>query len=310
MSSNVWRQTEFDFGDVTSPSVESSDRAPSVAKELPTPPDRVRDGAAVSHVSGEVTSYELNSSKILKSLDNSSSVAGSDIRLEAHRRRIAGYLSCRLPEPVDIIFTNNRSTMVSFRRLGGRLLVRLHRMFRHSNEKILDALALFLGKKDPEASAQLDEFFREHQHEIRSSKRARPRRLRAQGAHQDLQAIFDRVNQTYFDGRIETRIGWGRAPSKRSTGRRRRRTVSRALATYSFDDQTIRVSPVLDDPDIPDYVLDWIVYHEMLHHVLPVEKKRGKCFYHTKRFHLLERAFARYEEAKSWEKANMEKLLF
>jgi predicted metal-dependent hydrolase len=85
--------------------------------------------------------------------------------------------------------------------------------------------------------------------------------------------------------------------------------MSRALATYSYDDKTIRISPVLDAPDIPLYVIEWIVYHEMLHHVLPVERNQGRRQYHTSRFKSLERAFVRYEEARKWEMANRDRLL-
>lgn len=88
------------------------------------------------------------------------------------------------------------------------------------------------------------------------------------------------------------------------------RTLSRALATYNYDDQAIRVSPVLDTKDVPDYVIDWIVYHEVLHHVLPVEESSGgRRLYHTRKFKLLERAFADFEKAKKWEQKHLERLL-
>lgn len=235
--------------------------------------------------------------------------ATTDGSPEAHGRRVASCLTLRLPECVDVVFTENRSTMISFRRRGGRLAVRLHRMFRHADEPVLDALARFIGNRDARSSEVLDAFIAEHQQEVR----ARPARQGAldrpaKGRHHDLRAALARVGATYFGGSVDVGIGWGRAPS-RGRPSRRRRSRSRALATYSYSERTIRVSPVLDSADVPEYVVDWIVYHEILHHVLPVEEADGKRRYHTERFRLLERAFAEYDAAKAWELRNLERLL-
>ncbi len=227
---------------------------------------------------------------------------------DAHRRRIAGYLTMRLPEPADVVFTNNRSTMVSFKRRGGRLIVRLHRLFRHADNEVLESLAHYLGNRDKAASKALDQFIVTHKQEIRSARVRKGRPVRVEGRHHDLGVVLNRVNQTYFEGKVDVLIGWGRAPVRRRR-RRNSRSISRALATYSYDDRTIRVSPILDSADVPDYMIDWIVYHEMLHHVLPVEESGGKRKYHTERFKTLERAFIRYDEAKLWEKDHLDRLL-
>jgi predicted metal-dependent hydrolase len=227
--------------------------------------------------------------------------------IETHRRRIAGHLTIRLPEPVDVIFTNNRSTMVSFKRLNGRIVVRLHRMFRHANEELLDFLAHYLGKRDSAASAKIDAFIAAHKKEIRHGALSNGKPLKAEGQHHNLQIVLNRLNKKYFAEKIEVQIGWARSPARK--GRKNKKTVSRALATYNYSDHTIRVSPILDAADIPEYVIDWIVYHEMLHHVLPVEKIQGKHRYHTHRFKTLERAFIHYREAKAWEKVNTNRLL-
>lgn len=227
--------------------------------------------------------------------------------LEIHSQRIAGYLSIRMPEPVDVIFNDNKSTMVSFKSRGGRLIVRLHRLFRHADNEVLDSLALFLGKQDKISSKALDRFIASHRDEIRIQAPRKKRPVRQKGSFHDLDAVLKRVNKAYFEGRIDVNIGWGRSPSRRR--KRYTKSVSRALATYSYEDKIIRVSPVLDSQNVPDYMLDWVVYHELLHHVLPVEEKGNKRRYHTQRFKLLERAFDRYEEAKSWEKAHLDRLL-
>jgi hypothetical protein len=226
--------------------------------------------------------------------------------LEAHRRRIASYLSIRLPEPVDLVFTDNRFTMVSIRRSGGRLRARLHRMFRHADEELLESLARFFSRRDRSASRAIDAFVAAHGGEIGRPARERRRKVAVlKGRHLDLGEVLARVVAAHFGGALDVGITWGRAPVK-GRGRRRR---SRALANYSYDDRMIRVNPVLDAPDVPPYVVDWIVYHEILHHVLPVEEADGRRRYHTRRFRALERAFARYDDARAWEKANLDRLL-
>jgi hypothetical protein len=235
------------------------------------------------------------------------SARAGDGSIDSQRRRISGLLSVLLPQPVDVVFTNNASTMLSYKQRLGRLELRLHRMFRHADDSVVGVLARFVIARDRESSNALDRFIDRHRDEIKRPGKRRPSRLRTAGRHQDLQSVLDTVCGEYFGGEIDVRICWGRVSKRRR--RRRSRTRSRALATYSFDSRTIRVSPVLDSPDVPSYVLEWIVYHELLHHVLPVERDGGRSRYHTNRFKALERAFAEYEEAKAWEEENLEWLL-
>lgn len=228
--------------------------------------------------------------------------------LETHARRIAGHLTVKLPVPVDLVLTNNRSTMISYRHQGGRLRIRLHRMFQYADHRVLDALALYVSGRSLKANRVIDAFIAKHGAEVERSAQRKPRTLLAQGQFFDLSQVLERVCSLYFGGPVEVGIGWGQLRK----GRRKKRrggVRSRALATYSFHDKCIRVSPVLDAEFVPEFVMDWIVYHELLHHVLPVEGDESRKVYHSTRFRCLERAFPRFEEAQAWEQANLEKLL-
>jgi hypothetical protein len=235
--------------------------------------------------------------------------APPDDRLESHARRIRGFLSMTLPQPVDVVFNENRHTMLSYKSAQGRLVVRLHRMFRHAESIELHALARFIAGRDPAASRVLDRFIERHRGEIRGGARRAGTPRVSTGKVYDLGPVLERVRNRYFDGIDDVSICWGAARDSASRRRRRTRTRSRALATYNFEDRTIRVSPVLDSARVPEFVLDWIVYHEMLHHVLPSEGGNGRRRFHTRRFRALERGFDRYGEALAWEKANLEWLL-
>ncbi len=231
---------------------------------------------------------------------------GPDL-LESQRRRIAGFLTFSLPDPVDLTFTDNRSTMISFRSRRGRIAVRLHRMFRSADDRTLEALARYLRGKDVTAESELNGYIAAHRGEIRAARTRNAPTRSAVGEVYDLEEILAGVSARYFGGETKARIHWGRRAQRRR--RRRSGRVSRALATYCYDDCTIRVSPVLDSRRVPRHVVEWVVYHELLHHVLPVERAGERSRYHTDSFRALERGFERYEEARRWEEENTEWLL-
>jgi len=230
--------------------------------------------------------------------------------LDIHGRRIESILSILLGRSVTVVLNDNRSTMISHKVISDRLVARLHRMFRHAEGDDLHALADFLAGRRGGSGAVLDRFIERHRDEVERKPKGRRRSgVVATGQHHDLEEILARVKARYFAGRGEVDVGWGKAPSTRRRRRSRGGTRSRALATYSFDDRSIRVSQVLDSARVPRYVLEWVVYHEMLHHVLPIEEREGRRRYHTRSFKALERAFEGYEKAVAWEEANLDWLL-
>ena len=109
----------------------------------------------------------------------------------------------------------------------------------------------------------------------------------AQGVHHDLNASFNRVNQQNFDGKLaRPHLRWSRA-----------RTRSK-LGHYHPLEDTVVVSKTLDDPRVPAYVLDFIVYHELLHKSLGIETVNGRRRAHTPAFRRAERAHPRYQEVR------------
>ena len=57
------------------------------------------------------------------------------------------------------------------------------------------------------------------------------------------------------------------------------------------------LSVVLDAPDVPGHVVEFILYHELLHRELGAERQGGRFVVHSKRFRAEERRFERYGEA-------------
>jgi hypothetical protein len=111
---------------------------------------------------------------------------------------------------------------------------------------------------------------------------------RTMGLHYDLAACFDRVNATYFNGSLSPpRLVWSRT------------FTSRKFGHYDQPRDTVMVSMSLDKNAIPRYVVDFIVYHELLHKTLGVTWKNHRMAAHTPLFTEKERRFRQYREAKA-----------
>ena len=123
------------------------------------------------------------------------------------------------------------------------------------------------------------------------------------GSHHSLGAIFARLNAEYFDGRVDASIRWGR----RTRARRPRRSIK--LGSYNSRLGLIRVHPALDATWVPDYFVEYVVYHEMLHHIIPVELGVGRRRPHGRDFRRRERLYHSYGRARVWEKLHLSELL-
>jgi hypothetical protein len=110
-----------------------------------------------------------------------------------------------------------------------------------------------------------------------------------QGQHYDLAVVFDRVNAAYFDGALPApRLTWNKTLTHRKFGH------------YQFNTDTVMLSLSLDDAAVPPYVVDFVMYHELLHKSLGVKLVNGRRYAHTTEFRDAERRFAQYQQAKAF----------
>ncbi|HEX8704897.1 MAG TPA: hypothetical protein VF815_39055 [Myxococcaceae bacterium] len=198
--------------------------------------------------------------------------------------------------------TDNRSTMVSFRRGANVLQLRLHHMFLDAPEPVVRAVADYAGRGHRGAGGLLDEYIRGQQPRIRQFRRESDADLNPQGRCFDLQSIFEAVNRTYFQDGIQARIGWGRMPP-----RRRRKSIR--LGVYDHQTREIRIHPALDRPEVPAFFVEFIVFHEMLHQLFPSTGRGGRRVHHPRAFRDREKAFPHYGAALRWERENLGVLL-
>jgi len=110
----------------------------------------------------------------------------------------------------------------------------------------------------------------------------------ARGQHYDLAQVFARVNTEYFDNRLTTpRLTWNKTLTQRKFGH------------YQPLGDTVMISLTLDEARIPAYVVDFVMYHELLHKQLGIELVGGRRYAHTPEFRAREREFRLYAAAQA-----------
>lgn len=209
-----------------------------------------------------------------------------------------GELRPRSPMPELAIeffaFANINNTI---RLREGRLLVRLSDLLEGAPEYVLRAIAHILLAKmyrkpiDRRHSSLYQRYVSTQSmsrkaHLVRQL-RGRKRIASPQGHVYDLDAIFDELNLRFFHGLLARPVmTWS---SERARNR---------LGHYDPAHNAIVVSLVFDHPRVPRYVVEYIVYHEMLHLKHPVKLRGTRRCVHSAEFRADERQFPRFEEAK------------
>ncbi len=211
-------------------------------------------------------------------------------------------LAARVGQPIRLVVTDNRSTMLTARSKGGRLEVRIHHMFLTAEEDILAAVGDYLSDSDSRAASAIDRFVEDNR--LRFVAPGPPQdTLRSAGRHHDLRAIADDLARRHFGSALDVRITWG----KRVQPKRRQRSLQ--LGTYLPEERLIRIHPVLDQSWVPGFFVEAVVFHEMLHHDMPAVVQNGRRHYHTRAFRKRERSFEYHSAAQQWQTDNLWRLL-
>jgi predicted metal-dependent hydrolase len=203
-----------------------------------------------------------------------------------------------LPE-LRVEFFSFASVNNTIRLREGRLLVRLSDLLEGAPEDILRSIAHILLAKmyrrpiDRERSARYRRYV-STQHMSRKAHlvrqiRGRKRILSARGHAYDLDAIFEDLNFRFFYGLLaRPQLTW-------SSDRARNR-----LGHYDPAHNAIVISRIFDHARVPQYVLEYIVYHEMLHLKHPVKLRGSRRCVHPPEFQAEEKLFGQFEQAKQF----------
>ncbi len=96
-----------------------------------------------------------------------------------------------------------------------------------------------------------------------------------------LDASFRRVNQQFFEGKLEKpNLEWGS-------------DSHRKLASYNLHRDTVTFSTLFREA--PLEMIDYLMYHELLHKLQQFTHKNGRSFFHTREFRKEEKKYPDYE---------------
>jgi hypothetical protein len=227
--------------------------------------------------------------------------AALEIDLDAVFLRVFRRLRLRRETPAFeaafFSFAGLRSTI----KVKGRNLVeaRISDLLRGERPLVVEALAEILLTRlfRIRTSREAREFYQAWAHSaavqrrIDEVRRERGRKLLLPpgGRRFDLKEIFADLNRRFFAGEIEgVRIGW--SPNRSRT----------SLGHYDSSHRTITITRWLDSPRVPRYVVEYLVFHEMLHVRIPVEHRNRRRIVHSAEFVAAERAFPDYARATRW----------
>jgi hypothetical protein len=215
------------------------------------------------------------------------------------------WLGKQLTASVRLIWTDNRASMISARgNAATGYHLRVHQMFRQAPEAVWHALVAYIRDTDAVASRTLRAYIRHQQPLICNplQHRQRSHLLQPQGRYFDLEDIYREVNQTYLANQVQAGITWSRRPPKRQ------RTSIR-FGSYHPRERLIRIHCLLDQVFVPRYVVANVVFHEMLHQLIPRQRINGRWYIHPPAFRQQERRFPHYQQAEQWQRQHLTRLL-
>lgn len=108
-----------------------------------------------------------------------------------------------------------------------------------------------------------------------------------QGRHFDLGALFDQLNHQYFSGELQRpHIGWSTRGWRRQFG------------CYDPGPQQIVLNRRMDRPGVPQFVVEYVLFHEMLHVKHPTRRSGCSLLSHSPEFRNEEKRFLHFDVAR------------
>jgi len=174
--------------------------------------------------------------------------------------------------------------------------VRLSDALRDAPQSVVEAAAaILLGRLyRREPPKDLLEIYRRYSYARGTRERllrlrqSRARRVdhRPAGSHHDLTPLFARLNERYFENALsQPRLGWSS------------RNWRSMLGCFDPALSQIVINRQLDQEIVPEYVVAYVLYHEMLHLKHPMKFARCRRESHSPAFRKEEKKFADYQRA-------------
>lgn len=187
----------------------------------------------------------------------------------------------------------------TIRMRGGRIYARVSDILIGSPREVLYALSCILVAKlyrltMPKTHERTYREHTRHQSVLDASnatRRARGYKITtgSRGKVYDLAELFRVLNKRYFSEELEKPLlSWSPGKSRR------------VLGHHDHVHNAIIISTTLDSESVPRFVVEYVLYHEMLHVKHPPSVVSARTIYHGRAFREEERRFEKFEEAVNW----------
>ena len=121
------------------------------------------------------------------------------------------------------------------------------------------------------------------------SRRVRLKHTAPQGQHHDLASLYDQLNEKYFAGELlRPHIGWSMRGWRRQFG------------CYDPGPNQILLNRRMDRRGIPQFVVEYVLYHEMLHVKHPTRRSGCSLISHSPEFRAEEKRFEQFGVARKF----------
>jgi hypothetical protein len=216
----------------------------------------------------------------------------------AFLQRVYTRLGCEgRPPRFRVEFYAYSSLVLTIRRREDTVCVRLSDLLQRAPLRVLEgAAALLLSRMyrrsaPPWLTAPYLEYARSNRTRERVNqlrrRRIRPGAAGPQGQHFDLHKLFDELNARYFAGKLERpHVGWSN------------RNWRRQFGCYDPGPNHILLNRRMDRPGVPQFAVEYVLFHEMLHVKHPTRRSGCSLVSHSREFREEEKRFAEFERAR------------
>ena len=213
-------------------------------------------------------------------------------------QRMFTRIGCAGPPPAfRVEFYPYSSLTLTIRRREEEMIVRFSDLLQRAPMNVLEgAAALLLAKiyrrRTPRALvAPYNEYAKSHRtrQRIQNMRSGRVRRaaLDATGRYFNMNAMFDDLNARFFASELKKpHLGWSTRAWRRQFG------------SYDPGPDQILLNKRMDRPEVPRYVVEYVLYHEMLHVKHPTRKSGCTLLSHSPEFRAEEKLFPEFEKAR------------
>lgn len=202
------------------------------------------------------------------------------------------------PPEIHIAFYQFAGLNHTIRIRNQRIYVRLSDIMRDAPSQVHRALAFILVGKlfNKRIGSEYQNLYRQYAYnpEIqRQSDLAKRQRGRKQigssvGREFNLDHLYARLNRRYFNSELPpVTLTWSARKSKRILGH------------HDYVHDTIVISRLLDSAEVPELLVEFVMYHEMLHMKHRPKVVNGRRIYHSAAFKADERRFDYYDAAQA-----------